>query len=225
MPEFYFTKSLGTGAVAGARARSAVTLWAGTVATAADHDTKGASVQDSGIKMAIVRKPELKVMGWVHEYPTAEEMFKHFPGEMWGTLNSVSGQVSGTRGYEFHDSDLVKNGEGFHTIGIEVPLSVDEPLPGMFLRTIPSSIYAVFYREPGTDHDVFAAANAWRDDGWVPNPDVTIKSYDDNPKDGFFVLVPIVRAEGHEVVEVPELPNDGMGGRSFVKQHAKALSD
>ena len=77
----------------------------------------------------------------------------------------------------------------------------------------------------GTEHDVFAAANAWREDGWAPNPDVAVESYDDNREEGFFVFVPIVRTEGQEDAEVPELPSDGKGGRNFVKQHSRPLGN
>jgi predicted transcriptional regulator YdeE len=183
----------------------------------------GGGHQQGGIRVAIVRKPEWKVMGWIHDHANAGEMFRHFPPELWGEMNSVPRRVSGTRGYMFGDPSFTQAGGDRHTIGIEVPTDFDAPLENMFLVTVPASAYAVFYREPGAKDDVFGVANNWQAPGWKPNPSVTVSSYDDNKDQGFFVFIPIAPADPDAAGEVPELPADPRACYAFVKRHARPL--
>jgi hypothetical protein len=172
------------------------------------------------VRVAILRKPDLKVMGLAHDGLPPDEFFQKFPPQTWGTMNAVPGLVSGTRGYMFRDRDLAKDADEFHTICVEVPTHFDKPLPNTFLRLVPSSVYAVFYREPGSSADVFAASKKWRDDNWKSNPN-TVQSYDDHEGEGFFVFVPIIATSGDPAV--PEIPVDPKACYKFIKSHSRPL--
>jgi len=178
----------------------------------------GKETVDSGIRMAILRKPDLKVIALQHDYGNDTDLFANVP---WDEMNSVQGMVSGTRGYMFHDPDLAKDGEYYHTVGIEVPVDMESPLEGMFTRVVPSSAYGVFYREPGTDHDAFKVAMEWKEDGWEDNPEVTVWSYDDYDQEGFFVFAPVVSTQ--KEAAVPEIPSDPFECYRVIKESSRAV--
>lgn len=180
-----------------------------------------ASQPKNGIQIAIVKKPDLKVMGLAHEGLPPDQFFSKFPPQTWGRLTEVSGRVSGTRGYMFKDRDLARQADEFHTVGVEVLANVDKPLAGTFLKLVPASAYAVFYREPGARGDVFAASKKWRDERWKANPDVTVQSYDDHEGVGFFLFVPIIATSATPVL--PEIPGDPIACYAFIKAHGRPV--
>jgi len=150
-------------------------------------------------RLALVRKPDLEVLGKVNQdqadWDTAAfvKFYEQCSQEnVWDTLNSIPGIITGTRGYFFPTME--------HMVGVEVPLGFDRVPPGMAVKQVPGAIYAVFVKPQG-DGAPWGPAMQWsgETDAWVPLSDQLPWSEDDGPEGCSLIFVPVRPADDRAI--------------------------